>query len=85
MSQAQSQADVEATKALIVQRSGLTPDELYKRLDTEKQSADQAIKAQERTADGAGRRSRPASLTGYGAEKNVNRAPSLPILRLKTA
>ena len=46
-----------------MQRSGLTPDELYKQLDREKQSAEQAMKAQS-AQQLAGRRSKKASSHG---------------------
>jgi len=67
---ARTQLVEQRNEAELVRRSNMKPEELYKRLDTDKQSVDQAIKAQ--SAQALARKAiKDGVITGYGANMRV--------------
>jgi hypothetical protein len=67
---AQTELVEKRNEAEIVRRSNMKPEELYKRLDTDKQSVDQAIKAQ--SAQALARKAiKDGVVTGYGANMRL--------------
>jgi hypothetical protein len=67
---AQAELVEKRNEAEIIRRSNMKPEELYKRLDTDKQSVDQAIKAQ--SAQALARKAiKDGVITGYGANMRI--------------
>jgi len=70
---AQAEAEQKQEEARIVRRTGMPPDKLYERLDKEKASVEQTLKAQD--AQQLARRAiRDGVITGYGADMKINAA-----------